>query len=101
MGILSLTLESPPHCTDSIRSCLVLGSLVVHISLSVVLLLIGLVGDGITGGLGSGAEAGVGILCNVLVGLLGSSGTGALDGLGHVVGGVPDRLLVCSLAREG
>lgn len=26
---------------------------------------------------------------HTLVGLLGSSGTGALDGLGHVVGGVP------------
>lgn len=71
-----------------------------HIRLSVVLLLVSLVGDGITGGLGSGAEAGAGVLCNVLVGLLGSSGTGTLNGLGHVVCGVPGRLLVCSLARE-
>lgn len=78
-----------------------LGSLVVHIGLSVVLLLIGLVGESITGSLSSGAEAGVGVLGDLLVALLGGGGSGALDSLRDVVCGVPDILLVCQFRRGG
>lgn len=58
------------------------------ISLSVVAGLVELVSSGILCGSGAGAEAGIVVLGNLLVGLLGSLGTGALDGLGNVVGGV-------------
>lgn len=58
------------------------------ISLSVMLSLVKLVGDGILGGRGTGGEAGITVLGDLLVGLLGSSSTSALDGLGDVVGGV-------------
>lgn len=68
---------------------LVLGGLLVNVSLSVVLLLVKLVGDSVRGSLSSGAERSVTILCDVLVGFLGGRGTGSLDGLGNVVGGVP------------
>ncbi len=61
------------------------------ISLRVVTGLVELVSDGILCGSGAGAEAGVVVLCNLLVGLLGSFGTGALDGLGNVVCGVLER----------
>jgi hypothetical protein len=54
----------------------VLGSLLVDIGLAVVGLLIELVGDGITGGLGTGSDLRVAVFGNVLVGLLGSGGTG-------------------------
>jgi hypothetical protein len=67
----------------------VLGGLAVDVGLAVVGLLVKLVRDGITGGLGTGREAGVAVLGHVLVGLLGRGGTGALDGLADVVGGVP------------
>ena len=60
----------------------------VGISLGVVRLLVELVGDGILCGSGAGADAGVRVLGNLLVGLVGSLGTGALDGLRNVVGGV-------------
>jgi hypothetical protein len=60
----------------------------VDISLGVVAGLVDLVSNGILCGSGAGAEAGVAVLGNLLVGLLGSLGTGALDGLGNVVGGV-------------
>ena len=66
-----------------------LSSLLVHISLSVVLLLVELVSDSITAGLKSGANVGIAVLCDFLVGLLGGSGTSALDGLRDVVCGVP------------
>merc|ERR1739841_131221 len=71
---------------------LVLGSLLVNIGLAVVSLLIELVGDGIASGLGAGAEVGIAVLGDVLVGLLGSSGTGARNGLGNVVCGVLDGI---------
>jgi hypothetical protein len=51
-------------------------------------LLVLLVNDGVLGGAGAGADVGVVVLGHVLVGLLGSLGTGALDGLSDVVGGV-------------
>lgn len=73
-----------------------LGSLVVHIGLSVVCLLIELVANSVTGSLGSGANAGIAILSDVLVGLLGSGGSSALDGLANVVCGVPMKMLVYS-----
>jgi hypothetical protein len=60
----------------------------VDISLGVVAGLVELVSNGILCGSGAGAEAGVVVLGNLLVGLLGSCGTGALDGLGNVVCGV-------------
>ena len=58
------------------------------ISLGVVAGLVELVSNGILCGSGARAEAGIVVLGNLLVGLLGSLGTGALDGLGNVVGGV-------------
>ena len=70
-----------------------LSGLAVDVSLAVVGLLVELVSDGITGSLGTGAEGGVGVFGNVLVGLLGSSAGSALDGLGHVVDGVPEVLV--------
>ena len=70
---------------------LVLSSLLVEIGLAVVGLLVELVADGITSSLGAGADACVVILGDVLVGLLGSSGGGSLNGLGDVVGGVPKQ----------
>lgn len=76
------------------------GSLLVDISLAVMLLLVELVADGITSGLGTGAEGGIAVLGHVLVGLLGSSGTGALNGLGDVVGGVPRRLMLVTWQRR-
>lgn len=66
-----------------------LGGLLVDISLSVVSLLVDLVADGITGSLSSGGERSVAVLGDVLVGFLGGSGTGTLDGLRDVVGGLP------------
>jgi len=60
----------------------------VDISLGVVAGLVELVSNGILCGSGARAEAGIVVLGNLLVGLLGSLGTGALDGLGNVVGGV-------------
>jgi hypothetical protein len=60
----------------------------VDISLGVVLLLVGLVLDSVDTGVGTGSEACVGVLGDVLVGLLGSGGTGTLDSLGDVVGSV-------------
>jgi len=70
----------------------VLGGLLVDIGLAVVCLLIELVTDGITGSLGTGAEAGVAVFGDVLVGLLGGSGARALDGLADVVDGVLDGI---------
>ena len=76
-----------------------LGSLAVEIGLAVVGLLVELVADGITSSLGAGADAGVAVLGDLLVGLLGSGGGGSLDGLGDVVGGVPKQwLLVCGFS---
>lgn len=60
----------------------------VGVGLGVVGDLVLLVDDGVLGGASAGADAGVVVLGDVLVGLLGSSGTGALDGLRDVVGGV-------------
>lgn len=62
-----------------------------HIGLGVVGLLVLLVTDGVNGSVRTGAQLGVGVLGDVLVGLLGGRGTGALDGLGDVVGGVLKR----------
>lgn len=58
------------------------------IGLGVVDLLVLLVTDGVDGSAGAGADFGVGVLGDLLVGLLGSGGTGALNGLSDVVGGL-------------
>lgn len=60
----------------------------VDIGLGVVGHLVLLVKKSILGGAGAGANVGVAVLGNVLVGFLGSLGTGALDGLSNVIGGV-------------
>ena len=70
---------------------LVLRGLLVHIGLALMLLLIKLVGDGIAGGLETGVDGSVAVLGHLLVGLLGSGGAGALDGLADVVGGLPEK----------
>lgn len=49
-----------------------------------------LVSEGVTGRRETGADGGVGVLGDLLVGLLGSGGGGTLDGLGDVVSGVLD-----------
>lgn len=92
--------------------CLVGGSLLVGLGRSVVLVLLGLVGDGITSSLetvreladarlvecGRGneclpsADTGVVVLGDLLVGLLGSTAGGALDLVGDVVAGVLDGI---------
>lgn len=60
----------------------------VDVSLGVVDVLILLVTEGVNGGVGASADAGIGVLGDLLVCDLGSLGTGALDGLSNVVGGV-------------
>jgi hypothetical protein len=60
----------------------------VDISLGVVAGLILLVDDGILACSQAGAEGGIGVLGDRLVGLLGCLSTSALDGLSDVVGGV-------------
>ena len=67
-----------------------LGSLLVEIGRLVVLLLVELVTDGILGGGGTSANASVGVLGDLLVGLLAAGGSSALDGVSDVVGGVLD-----------
>ena len=57
-------------------------------------LLVLLIDDGVLSGTGASAELGIIVLSNLLVGLLGGLGTGALDGLRNVVGGVLCRRLV-------
>lgn len=58
------------------------------ISLGVMRVLVLLIPEGVLRSAGTGADAGVGVLGDLLVGLLGSLSAGALDGLGDVVGGV-------------
>jgi len=60
----------------------------VDISLGVVGGLIHLVSDGVLGGGGAAADAGIVVFGDGLVGFLGCLGAGSLDGLGNVVGGV-------------
>ena len=60
----------------------------VDIGLGVVAGFVLLVDNGVLGRRGTRAEAGVVVLGNRLIGLLGSLSTSALDGLGHVVCGV-------------
>ena len=75
-------------------NCLVLGSLLVGGGRSIVLVLVALVLEGVNAGLGTSSKAGVVVLGDLLVGLLGSTRGGALDGLGDVVGGVLDGVHV-------
>lgn len=60
----------------------------VSIGLNIVGLLVLLVDDGILSGGSAASEAGIVVLGDTLVGFLGGSGSGALDGLRDVVGGV-------------
>jgi hypothetical protein len=60
----------------------------VDLGLAVVGLLVELVADGVLGGSGAGAQACVGVLGDLLVGLVGCLGAGTLDGLGDVVDSV-------------
>lgn len=60
----------------------------VDIGLNIVGLLVLLVDDGILSSGSAASEAGIVVLGDTLVGLLGGSGSGALDGLRDVVGGV-------------
>lgn len=64
------------------------------IGLGVVGDLILLVDESILGSAGTGADLGIVALGDILVGLLGCLGTGALDGLRDVVGGVLKSKLV-------
>jgi hypothetical protein len=77
----------------------------VDIGLGIMRLLVLLVDNSVLGGSGARAKAGVVVLGDVLVGLLGGGGTGALDGLGNVVGGVLEGVLletaVCGGEGEG
>jgi hypothetical protein len=60
----------------------------VNISLGVVGSFIHLVGNSILGSRSTASQARIRVLGDALVGLLGSLGTGALDSLSDVVGGV-------------
>jgi hypothetical protein len=60
----------------------------VDIGLGIVGFLVFLVEESILCGAGTGADVGIRVLSDVLVSLLRSGGTGALDGLRDVVGGV-------------
>lgn len=64
------------------------------IGLGVVGHLVLLVDESILGSAGTGADLGIVALGDILVGLLGCLGTGALDGLRDVVGGVLKSKLV-------
>lgn len=91
-----------------------------HIGLGLVLALVELVADGIASGLDAGGGRCVRVLCNLceillvmmidlttrsdnsehtLVDLLGSLSASALDGLGDVVCGVPERRVSVQLPR--
>ena len=55
-------------------------------------LLVHLVSNGILGCGGAAGEGCVVVLGNLLVSLLAGGGRGAFDGLGDVVGGVPEEI---------
>ena len=60
----------------------------VNIGLNIVGLLVLLVDKSILGSGGTSAQLGIVVLCDLLVGLLGSLGASTLHGLGNIVGGV-------------
>ena len=64
------------------------GGLLVGLGAGVVAVLLGLVLQGIDASLSTSADGGVVVLGNLLVGLLGRTSGGALDGLGDVVAGL-------------
>lgn len=72
----------------SLSSCLAGRLTLVEIGLGIMRLLVLLVDDGILGSGSTGAQLGIIVLGDLLVGLLGGLGTGALDGLGNVLCGV-------------
>jgi hypothetical protein len=68
----------------------------VDIGLGVVDVLVLLVTEGVNGSVGTGADAGIRVLGDLLVGGLGGLGTSTLDSLRDVVGGVLFAgMLVC------
>jgi hypothetical protein len=71
--------------TESSEGCTGKWLTLVDIGLGVVGDLVLLVDNGILGGAGTGGNLSIVVLGDVLVGLLGSFGTGALNGLGDVV----------------
>lgn len=60
----------------------------VNVRLHIVKILVLLIGDGVDGSASPGRQLRVRVLGHILIGLLGGSGTGALDSLRDVVGGV-------------
>lgn len=72
----------------------------VNIGLHIVNVLVLLVGHSVHGSIGPGRQLRVGVLGDVLIGLLGSSGTGALDSLRDVVGGVLTCISMILLHRD-
>lgn len=60
----------------------------VNIGLSIVRLLVLLVDNSILGSGGASAQLGIVVLCDLLVGLLGSLSTSSLHGLGNIIGSV-------------
>lgn len=65
-----------------------------NIGLNIMRLLVLLVNDGILGSASTCTDLGIVVLGNLLVGLLGSLGTSALNSLGNVVNGVLCYILV-------
>lgn len=76
-----------PRCTqEDIFSSFQSSKLtLVDIGLGVVLLLINLVDGSVLRSCGTSGDAGIGVLCSVLVGFLFSSSSGALDAFSDVV----------------
>jgi len=68
------------------------SSLLVGLGRCVVLVLLGTVRDGVASGIEASADAGVVVLGDLLVGLLGSTVGGALDLVRDVVTGVLDGI---------
>jgi len=82
------TVEPPSTpILDSLN--LVLGRFLVQVGLAVVRLLVDLVADGVLAGLDAGAERGVRVPGDLLVGFFAGCGAGTLDALADVVCSVP------------
>lgn len=69
-----------------------LDGLLVGLALALVLLLLGLVANSVLGSRGTGAEAGIRVLGDLLVGLLGGTRGGLLSLLSDVVGALLDGI---------
>lgn len=78
-----------------------LDGLLVGLALGVVLALVHLVAQGILGSGGTSANGGIGVLGDLLVGLLLSAAGGLLDLLGNVVGALLDGIHCVDLVWFG